>query len=72
MSFNCGEDRPIFLAGLSVKHVFMKFLRGDWINEDRIGVLHIWTRMMNLEYEKKVQLQPHIVYIAFPATLKWV
>jgi len=43
---------------------------GDWIIKPELSSAHLDIEDRNLEYEKKIQLQPHMVYLAFTGDIK--
>jgi len=67
---NCGNDRPIFRQGYCKNCFFEIPSAGDWIMRPELSTAHLEKEDRNLEYEKKVQLQPHIVYLANSSTIK--
>ncbi|MFV0237443.1 MAG: DUF2797 domain-containing protein [Flavobacteriales bacterium] len=67
---NCYEDKPIFRQGFCKKCFFETPTAGDWIMRPELSRAHIGIEDRNLEYEKKVQLQSHVVYLASSSHLK--
>ena len=67
---NCGEDRPIFRQGFCKSCFFETPSAGDWIMRPELSTAHLDKEDRDLEYEKKVQLQPHIVYLANSSNVK--
>ncbi|MCM4169502.1 hypothetical protein KCTC52924_00536 [Arenibacter antarcticus] len=67
---NCGEDRPIYRQGFCKNCFFDIPSAGDWIMRPELSTAHLDQEDRDLEYEKKVQLQPHIVYLANSSTIK--
>ncbi|BAO75073.1 DUF2797 domain-containing protein [Winogradskyella sp. PG-2] len=67
---SCGLDRPIYRQGFCKTCFFDKPLAGDWIMRPELSTAHIGKEDRDLEYEKKVQLQPHIVYLANSSNVK--
>ena len=43
---------------------------GDWIMRPELSTAHLDIEDRDLAYEKKVQLQPHIVYLALSSEVK--
>jgi hypothetical protein len=43
---------------------------GDWIMKPELSTAHLDIEDRDLEYEKRVQLQPHIVYLALSSEVK--
>ncbi len=67
---NCGEDRPIYRQGFCKSCFFDIPSAGDWIMRPELSIAHLDKEDRDLDYEKKVQLQPHIVYLANSSNLK--
>ena len=66
----CGEDLPIYRQGFCLRCFFETPLAGDWIMRPELSTAHMDKEDRDLEYEKKVQLQPHVVYLANSSTVK--
>ncbi|MFS4416565.1 DUF2797 domain-containing protein [Maribacter sp. 2307ULW6-5] len=67
---NCHLDRPIFRQGFCKNCFFEIPSAGDWIMKPELSRAHLDEEDRDLAYEKKVQLQPHIVYLANSSTIK--
>ena len=67
---NCGEDKPIYRQGFCRECFFDIPAAGDWIMRPELSTAHLDKEDRDLEYEKKVQLQPHIVYLANSSNIK--
>ena len=67
---NCGEDRPIYRQGFCRSCFFDIPAAGDWIMRPELSTAHLDKEDRDLEYEKKIQLQPHIVYLANSSNIK--
>ena len=67
---SCGLDRPIFRQGFCRTCFFEKPIAGDWVMRPELSTAHLDQEDRDLEYEKKVQLQPHIVYLANSSNVK--
>jgi len=67
---NCGLERKIFRQGFCYGCFYSSPLTGDWIIRPELSTAHLNIENRNLEYEKKVQLQPHIVYFSLSSHLK--
>ena len=67
---NCGEDLPIFRQGFCKTCFFETPSAGDWIMRPELSTAHLGKEDRDLDYEKKVQLQPHIVYLANSSNIK--
>lgn len=61
---NCGKDKLIFRQGFCKKCFYESPRVGDWIMKPELSTAHLGQEDRDLEYEKAVQLQPHIVYLA--------
>jgi hypothetical protein len=67
---NCREDRPIFRQGYCRICFFEIPAAGDWLMRPELSTAHLDQEDRDLHYEKKVQLQPHIVYLANSSNVK--
>lgn len=67
---NCGNDRPIYRQGFCKSCFFEIPSAGDWIMRPELSKAHLDIEDRDLAYEKKVQLQPHIVYLANSSNIK--
>ena len=67
---NCGENLPIFRQGFCRRCFYETPAAGDWIMRPELSTAHLDKEDRDLDYEKKVQLQPHIVYLANSSNVK--
>ncbi|MET1257905.1 DUF2797 domain-containing protein [Flagellimonas sp. DF-77] len=67
---NCGENNPIYRQGFDRNCFFETPLAGDWIMRPELSTAHLDKEDRNLDYEKRMQLQPHIVYLANSSNVK--
>lgn len=67
---NCGLDRPIYRQGFCKTCFYEIPKAGDWVMRPELSTAHLDKEDRDLEYEKKVQLQPHIVYLANSSNIK--
>ncbi len=67
---NCGLDKPIYRQGFCRTCFFEIPQAADWIMRPELSTAHLDIEDRDLEYEKKVQLQPHIVYLANSSNVK--
>ncbi|MDA9069173.1 DUF2797 domain-containing protein [Algibacter sp.] len=67
---NCGLDKPIHRQGFDKQCFYDTAHAGDWIMRPELSTAHLGKEDRDLEYEKKVQLQPHIVYLANSSNVK--
>lgn len=67
---NCGLDRPIFRQGFCKSCFFEVPQAADWIMHPELSTAHLDQEDRDLEYEKSVQLKPHIVYLANSSNVK--
>ncbi|ADV49418.1 DUF2797 domain-containing protein [Cellulophaga sp. E16_2] len=67
---NCGLDKPIYRQGFCKSCFFDIPSAGDWIMRPELSTAHLDKEDRDLAYEKKVQLQPHIVYLANSSNVK--
>ncbi len=67
---SCDESKPIFRQGFCKNCFFEIPSAGDWIMRPELSKAHLGEQDRDLEYEKKIQLQPHSVYLALSSHLK--
>ncbi|WP_372753789.1 DUF2797 domain-containing protein [Mariniflexile sp.] len=67
---NCGLDKPIYRQGFCKSCFFEIPQAADWIMRPELSTAHLDKEDRDLVYEKKVQLQPHIVYLANSSNVK--
>ena len=60
---SCGIDQPIFRQGFCKSCFFEMPSAGDWVMRPELSKAHLDIEDRDLTYEKKAQLQPHIVYL---------
>ncbi len=67
---NCGKQKKIFRQGFCYDCFFSSPAVGDWIMKPELSTAHLGIQDRDLAYEEKVQLQPHIVYLALSSEVK--
>lgn len=67
---NCGKEKKIFRQGFCYDCFMSSAAAGDWIMRPELSTAHLDIEDRDLAYEKKVQLQPHIVYLAIASDVK--
>ena len=67
---NCGKKKKIFRQGFCYDCFMSSASAGDWIMKPELSTAHLDIEDRDLAYEKKVQLQPHIVYLALSSEVK--
>ena len=67
---NCGKKKKIFRQGFCYDCFMSSASAGDWIMKPELSTAHLDIEDRDLNYEKKVQLQPHIVYLALSSEVK--
>ncbi len=67
---NCHLEKQIYRQGFCKNCFFETPNAGDWIMRPELSKAHLGIEDRDLEYEKKVQLQPHIVYLANSSNVK--
>lgn len=67
---NCGLDKTIHRQGFCKSCFYETPSAGDWIMRPELSTAHLDKADRDLDYEKKVQLQPHIVYLANSSNIK--
>ena len=67
---NCHLDKPIYRQGFCKSCFFEIPQAADWIMKPELSKAHLGIEERDLDYEKKVQLKPHIVYLANSSNVK--
>ena len=67
---NCGLQKKIFRQGFCYDCFMSSPAVGDWIMKPELSTAHLDIEDRDLVYEKRVQLQPHIVYLALSSEVK--
>jgi hypothetical protein len=67
---NCGLDKKIFRMGYCYDCFYDVPQTADWVIRPELSKAHLNQEDRDLDYEKKVQLQPHIVYLANSSSVK--
>lgn len=67
---SCRLDKPIYRQGFCQSCFFDIPQAADWIMRPELSTAHLDQEDRDLAYEKKVQLQPHIVYLANSSNVK--
>ena len=67
---NCQLDTPVYRQGFCKSCFFDIPQAADWIIRTELSTAHLDKEDRNLDYEKRVQLQPHVVYLANSSNIK--
>lgn len=67
---NCGSPRKIYRMGHCYDCFFKMPQTADWVIRPELSTAHLDKEDRDLTYEKEVQLQPHIVYLALSSNVK--
>lgn len=67
---NCALPKKIFRQGCCYDCFYSSPMVGDWVIRPELSKAHLEIEDRDLAYEKKVQLQPHIVYLALNDQVK--
>ncbi|QSE96499.1 DUF2797 domain-containing protein [Fulvivirga lutea] len=67
---NCGKDRKIYRMGHCYNCFYELPQTADWVIRPELSKAHLDIEDRDLAYEKEVQLQPHIVYLALSSNIK--
>ena len=67
---NCGLDKPIYRQGFDKQCFYEVPQAADWVMRPELSMAHLGKEDRDLEFEKQVQLQPHIVYLANSSNVK--
>lgn len=67
---HCSKKKKIYRQGYCYDCFYVIPAAGDWIIRPELSKAHLDIADRDLEYEKKAQLQPHIVYLASASDMK--
>ena len=67
---NCGLEKKIYRQGFCYDCFYEIPQAADWIMKPELSTAHLDKEDRDLEYEKSVQLKPHIVYLANSSNVK--
>lgn len=67
---NCNQEKEIYRQGFCKSCFFKTPTAGDWVMRPELSKAHLNIKDRDLDYEKQVQLQPHIVYLADSSNIK--
>ncbi|MDT0552997.1 DUF2797 domain-containing protein [Urechidicola vernalis] len=67
---NCGLEKQIYRQGFCQSCFFETPRAGDWIMRPELSKAHLGVEDRDLEFEKEMQLKPHIVYLANSSNVK--
>ena len=66
----CGKEKKIFRQGFCYDCFYKSASVGDWIMKPELSTAHLDIEDRDLEFEKNMQLKPHIVYLALSSNVK--
>lgn len=66
----CEKDYRIYRQGYCYNCFFKRPETADWIIRPELSTAHLDIEYRDLEYEKEIQLQPHVVYISHTGDAK--
>lgn len=67
---SCGKDLPIFRMGFCKKCFFESPYASETIIRPELSTAHLDIEERDIEVEREIQLQPHIVYLAYTGDVK--
>lgn len=67
---SCGSGEQTFRQGFCKSCFFELPQTADWVMRPELSKAHLGIEERDLEYEKKFQLQPHVVYLANSSNVK--
>lgn len=67
---SCSSDQEIFRQGHCKKCFFESPSTAEWIIRPELSKAHLGIQDRDLDYERKIQLQPHSVYLSFTSDVK--
>lgn len=67
---NCNKKKKIFRQGFCYDCFYSSPAVGDWIMRPELSTAHLGIADRDLDFEQKVQLRPHVVYLALSSEIK--
>jgi hypothetical protein len=67
---NCGLQKKIYRQGFCYDCFYLIPQAADWVISPEKSKAHLNIEERDLEFEKRVQLQPHVVYLANSSSVK--
>lgn len=67
---NCSKQKKIWRQGFCYDCFYKSAAVGDWIMRPELSTAHLGVADRDLDYESRVQLKPHIVYLALSSEVK--
>lgn len=67
---NCSFNKPIYRQGFCKSCFFDIPQAADWIMKPELSTAHLDIQDRDLDFEKMVQLKPHVVYLANSSNIK--
>lgn len=67
---NCGKKKKILAQGFCYDCFSTSAAAGAWIMRPELSTAHLGIADRDLEYETRVQIQPHVVYLAASSDMK--
>lgn len=67
---NCSKKKKIWRMGFCYDCFYSIPSAGDWIMRPELSTAHMGIADRDLEYETRVQVQPHVVYLASSSNMK--
>ena len=67
---NCAKDKEVYRQGFCKSCFFDAPQAGEWIMHPEKSTAHLGIADRDLAYEQRVQLTPHIVYLALSSNVK--
>ena len=66
----CGQEKKIFRQGHCYDCFYEQPSVADWVMKPELSKAHLDIEDRDLDYEKRAQLQPHVVYLALSSNVK--
>ena len=67
---NCNKKKKIWRTGFCYDCFYSSPAAGDWIMRPELSTAHLGVADRDLAYETRVQVQPHVVYLASSSDMK--
>lgn len=66
----CGEKKKIYRQGHCYDCFYDQPSVGDWVIKPELSTAHLGIEDRDIDYEREMQLKPHVVYLALSSDVK--
>lgn len=66
----CGQEKKIYRQGHCYDCFYEQPAVGDWVMKPELSTAHLGIEDRDIDFERMVQLKPHVVYLALSSNVK--